>query len=133
MADNNDKLIVELAAGHPDTGAYNADNELATAELNAENRTKNKTSMSASEVYNAIDATEYIALSDADKEEVWNIIHLGTLNPFGLEATRITAIFPGGGSTITTLAGLRKDTVSRAQEIDLEIPVKVGHVEQARR
>ncbi len=34
-------LAVELAAGHPDTGAYNADDALAAGELNAKNRPAN--------------------------------------------------------------------------------------------
>lgn len=35
-------LAAELAAGHPDTGAYNVDDQLAADELNAENRTRNR-------------------------------------------------------------------------------------------
>lgn len=38
MAIDISKLQTELVAGHPDTGTYNADNTLATAELNAVNR-----------------------------------------------------------------------------------------------
>lgn len=38
VALNYTALAAELAAGHPTTGAYNADNALAAAELNAVNR-----------------------------------------------------------------------------------------------
>ena len=124
-------LTTELASGHPDTGAYDGNAETAADELNAINRTTNKTSMTSSEVYNAIDPTEYTALSTTDKEEVWNIIHLGELNPFGLEATRMTALFGGGSTTITALAALRKNNVSRAVEIGFGF-VKPGNVLEAR-
>lgn len=38
MGIDNQALRDELLAGHPDTGAYNADNQLAADELNAQNR-----------------------------------------------------------------------------------------------
>jgi hypothetical protein len=104
----------------------------ATADLNTVYRTQNKTDMSPTEVYNNIDLTEYIALSAANKAEIWNILHLGNpLNPFGLEAIRLTAIFGSGSDTITSLQAARTESISRAQELGLGI-VKVGHVAEAR-
>ncbi len=124
-------LRVELLAGHPDTGDYNADPSVAASELNAVNRTTNKVTMTASEVYNAVDNTEYIALTTTQQEEIWNIVHLGEINPFGLEATRFTAIFGGGSTTITALAASRTNNVSRAVEIGLGF-IKPGNVIEAR-
>jgi len=105
---NISDLAEELAAGHPDTGAYNADAATAAGELNAVNRTRNRTSMTASEVYNAVDAAEYVALDADEKQEIWDILHLGEINPFGMEATRFTALFGGGSDTITALAAARQ-------------------------
>lgn len=127
-----DALKAELLGVHPVTGAYSADAVIAAAELNAENRTINKSAMTGSEVYNAVDPAEYTALTAIQQEEVWNILHLGTINPFGFEATRFTAIFGGGSNTITSLAALRKINVSRAVEISLGGVIKAGHVLEAR-
>ena len=125
-------LKQELLDDHPDTGPYNADNALATIELNVENRSSNKKTMTASEVYNAVDVPEYEALGADDKLEIWNIIHIGEINPFGLEATRFTSIFGGGSVTIVALAAGRKISVSRAVELELGL-IKEGHVFEARK
>ena len=124
-------LKTELLAGHPDTGAYDADDEVATGQLNAVNRTTNKSSMTGSEVYNAIDSTEWLALTDSHKQEIWDILHLGDINPFGLEATRFSAIFGSGSGTVTALKVARKNDVSRAVELGLGF-IKLGHVQMAR-
>ena len=79
----------------------------------------------------SIDSSEYVALDASQKEEVWNILHLGEINPFGFEATRFTAIFGGGSVTISSLASLRITAVSRAGELGLGF-VFAGHVQNAR-
>ena len=90
-----------------------------TNSLNALDRSQNRGSMSASEVYNQIDETEWLALTDPQRDEIWNIIHLtGELNPFGLEADRFLAIF-GAGTTITALNAARVTSISRAAEIGI--------------
>jgi len=127
-----DALKAELATGHPDTGAYDADDVVAAAQLNAVNRTKNKASMTGSEIINALDKTEYLALSDGDKAKVWQVCHLGEVNPFGVEADIFIAIFGVPSASITALQAARKEAVSRAVELGLGI-VRAGHVEEARR
>ncbi len=124
-------LSAELIAGHPDTGPYDADAEVATDQLNLVNRTTNKDTMTASEVYNAINSTQWVALTDAARQEVWDILHFGEINPFGFEQTRFVAIFGGGSATINALAASRVNNVSRAVELGLGL-IKVGYVEQAR-
>ena len=124
-------LKAELDAGHPGTGAYDADAATAAAQINAVNRTRNRTSMTGSEVINAVDATEWGALTDAQRQTVWDVVHLGDVNPFGIEATLITNVFGGGSATITALAASRKEDVSRAQELGLRV-IFAAHVAQAR-
>lgn len=125
-------LSIELAAGHPDTGPYDANDETAAGQLNAVNRTTNKTSMTGSEILNAVHAGEWGTRTADQKQTVWDIVHLGTVNPFGVEATLMTAAFVGaGGATIAALVAARVNHVSRAVERELG-PVKVGHVAQAR-
>ncbi len=126
-----DDLKSELLAGHPDTGAYSADDAIAANEINAVNRTQNKASMSGSEVANAIDIGEFNALSAGDEQLIWNVIHIGDIDPFGVEATIFTNVFGGGSVTITALAADRKTPVSRAQELNLG-RVGTGLVTEAR-
>lgn len=125
-------LKAELLAGHPGTGPYDADDATAAGEMNAVNRTLPKASLTGSEVLNAVDTAEFAALAtDADRQIVWNIVHLGTVNPFGIEATLFTGLFGAGSATITALAAARQRPVSRAVELGLGT-VKHGHVETAR-
>ena len=98
-----------------------SDAEAAT-DLNTVYRTRDKVSMTGSEVLNAVDPTAWAALTDVQQQKVWDIVHLGTLNPFGVEATLLIAVFGAGSATITALAAARKENVSRADEIGL------GHV-----
>ena len=116
-----------LARGYPAM----SDAEAAT-NLNAVNRERNRTSMSGSEVLNAVDDTEWGALSDADKQTVWNIVHLGDVNPFGVEARLMVSVFDAEESpTIAALQVARKDPVSRATELGLGL-IYPAHVTQAR-
>jgi len=107
----------ELLAGHPGTGAYNIDAQLAADQLNALNRTQNRDSMTGSEVLNEIDKTEFDAKTADQKQTVWDIVHLGTLNPFGVEAEMLIDVFGVGSTTIIALIVARKTSISRATEL----------------
>ena len=124
-------LKAELISGHPGTGAYNADDALAADELNAVNRTRPLSSMTGSEVINAVDATEWAALTDAQQQKVWDIVHLGEVNPFGVEATLLIGVFGGGSDTITALAAARLEDISRAVELGFG-RIRTGDVQRAR-
>ncbi len=100
-------------------------------DINTVNRTSNKATMQATEVLNAIDKTEFNAKTNAQKQQVWDILHLGTVNPFGLEADLLVDIFGGGSTTITSLQTLRKNNISRAEELGLG-KVREGHVLEVR-
>ncbi len=128
---NLDILKAELLAGHPDTGAYNADDAVAATQLNIVNRTRNRATMTGSEVMNAIDKTAFVGLSDANRQMVWDILHLGEINPFGREAELFADIFGVPSDTITALQAARVDNISRATELGLA-RVREGTVAQAR-
>lgn len=126
-----DALKAELT-GDPLTRGYAGMTDAqAATNLNAVNRTRNKTSLTGSQVLNAVDKTEFNALVAANKQLVWDILHLGDLNPFGIEADLMTDVFGGGSTTIAALAVLRVEAISRAVELGLGV-VKVGHVQMAR-
>ena len=125
-------LKAELAAGHPDTGAYTTGvPETAAAELNAVNRTKNKASLSGDDMFAATDATEWAALSD-HQQNLWvSFTSKDAIDPFGASNVAfVTNLFGAGSTTLTALAALRKDDVSRAVELGFG-QVKPGHVIEA--
>lgn len=86
----------------------------------------------ASEVFQRIDQTEFNALSNADEAKVWNVLHLGLLNPWGREADILTDAFGAGSTTITDLKAWRNGKrVSRGRELGFGI-VREGYVSAAR-
>lgn len=94
----------------------------AANDLNTEYRTRNRVSMTPSEVYNCVVVSEWTALTDAQRAEIWDILHMGDpLNPFGLERDRFVTIFGGGSTTIANLASARAESISRAEELGLGI------------
>ena len=102
-------------------------------DLQTINRTRNKTGLSPSEVYQNIDQGEWAALTASEQDEIWNILHLGDpLDPFGREATRFIAIFGGGSTTITALQAFRIDNISRLQEIGISGTVTEHQINRSR-
>ena len=117
----------------PPRGYSTMSNQEATDDLNTKYRTRNRSLMTASQVFNSIDKAEFDALSATDQAIIWNVLHLGEINPFGLEAMIFTAVFPNGGVTLTALAAARVEPISRAVELEIRlVPVRRGHVENAR-
>lgn len=98
--------------------------------LNASNRTRNVALLTGSEVLNAMDRTEYNAKTAGEKALVWDILHLGDLNPFGVEADLMVDVFGIGSNTITALQALRVQSISRAEE--LGVVATVGKIQEAR-
>jgi hypothetical protein len=100
--------------------------------LNVVNRERNRTSMTGSEILNAVATADWAGRTDAQKQVIWDICHLGSVNPFGVEATLMIDAFDGStGATITALQAARKETISRATELGLG-NVKTGYVQEAR-
>lgn len=112
----NDELTADPLA----RGYSGLSDQEAADDLNTEYRSRNRTGMTPTEVYNNVDETEWLNLTDAQRQEIWDILHLGNpLNPFGLEADRFLAIFGGGSTTISTLNAARVESISRAEELGL--------------
>jgi hypothetical protein len=105
------------------------------AAVNAKTVNVNKTTMTASEVLNAVVASEWTALSAANKQLVWDVVHLGTLNPFGVEATLMVNAFGAGSQTIAALAAKRVTTVRWLEAVagmDAGFMLDAGDIETAR-
>ena len=108
------------------------DQEIAES-LNTVDRPRNRTSMTGSEVLNAIDAGEWATRTAEQKQTIWDIVHIGTVNPFGVEATLLTGAFAGaGGATITALGLARVELISRAAEQGIGSRFAISDIAKAR-
>ena len=103
----------------------------AADDLNTEYRTRNRTTMTPTEVWQAIDITEFRAKSDGDRSDVFGVLQFESIDPFGNEKDLFVAIF-GASNTITALDAARVEAISRAVELEIRSPVKAGHVFAAR-
>ena len=75
---------------------------------------RNKTSLSGDELFNAADTTEQDALTDAQKSQWLSLCARSDLNPFGgANVALVVQIFGGGSATVTTLNALRVEQVDR--------------------
>ena len=125
-------LAAELAAGHPDTGAYDANNLTAAGQLNAVNRTAPRDTVAGSEILNATDDTEFTALTDAQQSKWLDLCGVDSIDTASGVAKSLEAdLFGGGTTTRTNLAAVKAPAASRAVELGLGI-VKEGHVIMAR-
>ena len=125
------KLKTELT-DDPLTRGYAAMTDAeAAVDLNEVYRTQNKTSLTASEVLNAIVPSAFTALDATVQQCIWDILHIGEINPFGVEATMFSAAFGAGSDTIVALVAMRVEAVSRAVELGLGF-IYPGHIENAR-
>lgn len=125
------KLKDELTDDPLARGYSGMSDTAAAVDLNTAYREQDRTTMTGSEVLNAVDMPEYEALTDANNDKLWQVLHLGTINPFGVEATLLIAIFGAESDTITALAAARKTMISRATELGLG-RVKAGYIQAAR-
>lgn len=127
-------LRAELDAGHPVTGAYSQTDATAVAQLNAVNVTRQRTHMSASQLFEALDVTEYKSLDATKRAMVDRVMALGDEIGIGAGTKArdfLLDAFPGGTATRTALLALVQEPSSRVQVLGLG-PVHVGDVQNAR-
>lgn len=127
-----DALKAEIDSDPLTRGYAGMDDAAVAASLNTADRSRNKTSVSGSDVFAQIDATEFNAKTADQKRDVLQLCAIDSLDPFGVGADIIVDVFGGGSTTVTTLAAFRVETISRAEELGLGV-VATGHVEEARR
>ena len=114
------QILTDEVVNDPLNRGYSTmtDREVADS-LNVDDRPKNRESMTSSEIFNAIDVPEFIALADGPQANIMGLMGFGELNPFGKEADVFVAIFGGGSNTISALAVARVTQQSRADELGL--------------
>ena len=118
----------------PEGLGYSAMNDQDVVDaMNLANRPRNRNSMSASEILNAVVQADLVAITDADKRADFRMLmSMGELNPFGVEEDIMIGIFGTPSATITALAAARVEQISRATEIGIG-KIRAGHVQEARR
>lgn len=119
-------LRSELDAGHPVTGAYDANDQIAADQLNAVNRQRNKASLTGDEIFTATSPAEYNALNSgqgnsADDQGHWlAFCGRAEIDPFATANVQfVTDLFGSGSTTLANLNTLRREDVSRAVELGL--------------
>ena len=125
------KLRAELTADPLGRGYAAMTDVAVAADLNTVYREHNKSLLTATEVLNAVVLAEFNALTDTVQRRIWDVIHIGEINPFGVEEKLFIAAFGAGSVTIANLAEIRKEAVSRAVELGIGF-VYPGHVQNAR-
>lgn len=127
-----DALVDELVNDPLPRGYASMDFATMKTSLTTVDRTRNKTSLSGDEVFNAADPTEYNGLSDAAKSQFIAFCGRDAIDPFAANNVALmTNMFGGGSTTVTNLQTLRTESVSRAQEIGAG-ECTDGALEQAR-
>lgn len=133
MATDYIALKAELDAGHPTTGVYDLNDQIAADQLNAVNRTRNRVSVTGKEVKDRIDNAEWDSRTDAQKSVLLSMFARDDLAPFGIDAHIFTEEMTGaGGLSIASLAAYRVEDISRGDELGFGV-VTESEVDTARR
>lgn len=111
------RLLEDEIANDPlDRGYAGMTDAQLLVSLNAETQSRNRTSMTGREVKAAIDATEFAAKSDAQKQQIIELCKRDDLDLFGLDKEILVDIF-GVSTTGTALLAARVESTSRSTEI----------------
>lgn len=100
--------------------------------INALTRVRDKARLSTTELLEAIDSGELLALTGDVSVRVWGVLSMEQVDPFGVAASIFIDAFGTPSATITALQALRVESISRANELGYPGKVREGHVEMAR-
>jgi len=103
--------------------------EEAAADMNIKNISRNRTSMTRQEVYENIEPSALGSLTAIQVAQL-NLALSDTVDPYGNAEQIFKNVFGAGSATVSTLAAARVETISRADE--LGINVTTGDVQAAR-
>ncbi len=131
-------LKTELDAGHPVTGAYNADDSLALAECNAVNVTRDREFLPSATIFDAIldEKTEWDAIpADADRQWVRDILTINSeqgISTISGSPARTELIATLGTATKAAIALLIPETVSQMTVLGFGAEIILGDIQNAR-
>lgn len=101
--------------------------------LNTSDRSRNRTSMTGDEVFQALDSqATWDGLTDAQRSNFLAFCARETIDPFGAaNVSLVVSIFGTPSATLTNLNNARTELVSRANELGIGF-VTVGDVQYVR-
>ncbi len=101
------------------------------ASINGLTRSQNRTSMSGDEVFQNMDSRATLdGLTEAQRRDFLDLCGRDSLDPFGaMNVELIKSIFGNTSATVNNLVAARIEAISRAQEIDIPFPVRIGEME----
>ena len=85
--------------------------------LNTVNRNRNRAEVTVREVKAAINVAEYNTRTDAQKQQMIELLKRDDLDLFGLDRDILIDIFGGGSTTVSNLLTARVESISRGVEI----------------
>tara|TARA_Y100000310_G_C20702209_1_gene830960 strand:- start:6538 stop:6882 length:345 start_codon:yes stop_codon:yes gene_type:complete len=100
-------MKVEILTDPIARGYAGMTDEQVLADLRAETRSRNRTSMSGREVAAGVINAAYNALTDAQKSQFLALVVSDDIDPFGMGANVIKDLFGAGSTTVTNLAAAR--------------------------
>lgn len=125
------QILADEITNDPLSRGYNVmDPQQVADDLKIVYRSRIKSLMTSTEIFNAVDIDEFMALADGHRSNILGLLAFGSLNPAGREATVFTRIFGAQSQTIQTLAQERQEPVSRAVELGID-GVRASDVEAA--
>lgn len=128
---SNATLRNELSNDPLDRG-YSSMTPVAVADdLNTTYRTREKSAVTGSELWNRTNPAEFSALSDAAKDQWLALCAIDSVDPFGPAESVATDIFSAGSDTHTALGEFRTEDITRGDELGLDL-VRAYDVAKAR-
>ena len=124
---NYDTLTAELALPLYD----GTTDQEAADELNAVDKVVDVETVTSQQIFEAVVPAEYTALTSDQKTMFWGILGMGDIYVNNTNTRiAITSLF-SPGDTLSALADLQTQTISRATELGLGF-VYAGHIQNAR-
>ncbi len=113
-------LATEISADPLGRGYAAMTDQQVVDDLNTLYRTRDRASMTGDEVFAATDATQYNALTAANKLLWVAFCGRDIIDPFGTaNVAFVTDVFGAPSDTLTALATARVESISRAVEIGI--------------
>lgn len=122
-------------AGDPAVLGYSGktDAEIAVLLNDASKRSRNKTSISTVELFEAIDPAEFAVLDVTKQANIRTLLSLGSVLVNGANTRAVLfGAFTAGSATRTALIALAKESISRARELGFPDGLGAGDIAKAR-
>jgi len=127
-------IRTELLTDPLSRGYSGMTDQAAADDLNTSYRTRDRTSMTGDEVFQSVEnQTVWDGLTDQQRLEFLSLCGRDELDPFGqANVDLVKSIFGTASATVTALSVARVESISRAIELELAVPVRDTIVRSAR-